>query len=241
MRQKTYINCWLLLVGTFLNYFRVEAAEGQRIVFLGDSLTSGYTLDADQAFPALIQQRITRENLPFTVVNSGISGDTSAGGLRRLNWLMKQPVSILFIALGANDGLRGFSPEVTRSNLVAIITTVQSNSPDTEIILAGMRLPLNMGAEYIESFESVFQELAEEYHLLFLPFLLEGVAGQPELNLQDGIHPNATGHERIAQQVWQLMEPALRDRVKTRSEQSPQSQQNFNEMIRAETLSPTIR
>jgi len=241
MRQKTYSNHWILLTGILFMFTRAEAVEKQRIVFLGDSLTAGYSLDSDLSFPSLIQQRIDREGLPFTVVNSGISGDTTAGGLRRLNWLMKQPVSIMFIALGANDGLRGFAPAVTRSNLTAIITTVKTNSPDTLIILAGMKLPFNMGTEYVKSFESTFREVAAEYDIPFLPFLLEGVAGQPEMNLQDGIHPNAAGHEKIAKLVWPYLEPVIRFRVKTLSEQSTARQQNFNEMIRADTPVPTIR
>jgi len=220
MRQKTYTIRWILLAGIWLTLSRAEAADKPRIVFLGDSLTSGYSLDADLSFPSLIQKRIDREGLPLTVVNSGISGDTTAGGLRRLNWLMKQPVSIMFVALGANDGLRGFNPEITRSNLNAIITTVQKKSPDTDIMLAGMKLPFNMGANYIESFESVFRDVAAEHKLVFIPFLLEGVAGRPEFNLPDGIHPNAAGHELIARQVWPYLETVIRGRDKTYSEQS---------------------
>lgn len=210
----------MLAVAFLFTAHGVLSAENPRIVFLGDSLTAGYSLAADESFPSLIQKRLDREGLAFTVVNSGISGDTTAGGLRRLNWLMRQPVHILFIALGANDGLRGFDPSVTRSNLASIISTAQSRSPETVIMMAGMRLPFNMGPDYISAFESIYPSLAEEYDIPLLPFLLEGVAGHPELNLEDGMHPNAVGYERIAARVWNFLEPEIRRIAKSPTQQS---------------------
>lgn len=188
-----------------------QAEDGRkRLVFLGDSLTSGYTLDADLAYPALIQQRIDAAGLPFTVLNSGVSADTTAGGLSRLDWLLRQPMDVLVVALGANDGLRAFNPEVPRRNLTAIIEKTRERQPGCAILLAGMKLPRNMGDDYVASFEAIYPELAATYEVPLLPFLLEDVAGIPELNMPDGIHPTAEGQRIIADHMWTFIEPTLR-------------------------------
>jgi len=189
---------------TMTNHFK-------RIVFLGDSLTAGYSLPIDQSYPSLIQAKIDETGLPYRVLNSGISGDTTAGGLRRLDWILKQPVDILVIALGANDGLRGLPLEEVESNIVKMINKARMISTDTKVLLAGINLPLNMGDEYRAGFESIFPRVAEQHQVPLLPFLLEGVAGVPELNLPDGIHPTAEGYRLIADHMWLFIRPFLSD------------------------------
>lgn len=190
---------------------RAEPASEQtattRIVFLGDSLTAGFGLTEDQAFPALVERRLLEEGRGVLVVNAGVSGDTSAGGLNRLDWLLRQRPDILFVSLGANDGLRGLSPEMTESNLREIARRAIDGG--AVVVLAGMRLPPNYGADYVERFEAVYPRLAEETGVGWLPFLLEGVAGEASLNLADGIHPNAEGHLRIADHVLPSIRMAL--------------------------------
>jgi len=209
MRQKALSLFWITIMMTLFNH-QADAQETMRIVFLGDSLTAGYALNADQAYPALIQERIDEAGLPFRVLNSGISGDTTAGGLSRIDWLLRQPMDLLVIALGANDGLRAFDPDITKSNLTAIIESVRENRPSCRIKLIGMKLPRNMGDDYVRSFERIYREIAGAYEIDLLPFLLEGVAGHPELNLPDGIHPTAEGQKVIAENVWNFLEPSLR-------------------------------
>lgn len=209
MRQKTICSAWI--TAALLTFSAAaESTNRFRVVFLGDSLTSGYTLDADLAYPALIQNRIDAAGLPFTVLNSGVSADTTAGGLSRLNWLLRQRVDVLVVALGANDGLRAFDPAVPRRNLTAIIETTRERQPHCAILLAGMKLPRNMGDDYVAAFETIFPDLAAAYDLPLLPFLLEGVAGNPDLNMPDGIHPTAEGQRIIADQMWTFLEPTLR-------------------------------
>jgi acyl-CoA thioesterase I len=181
-----------------------------RVVFLGDSLTAGYALDLDQAYPALLQEKMDELGLPFTVVNSGISGDTTAGGLRRMDWLMRKRIDVLVVALGANDGLRGLSPDAMEENLNAIIDKAREHNPDIRILLAGMLLPANMGSAYKDAFDAVFPRIAGTKEVAFMPFLLENVAAVPELNLPDGIHPTAEGYRIIASNVWPHLEPLLR-------------------------------
>jgi acyl-CoA thioesterase-1 len=191
-------------------------APRQRIVFLGDSLTAGYGLAEDQAYPALLRERLDQAGWPAAVVNAGISGDTSAGGLRRVDWLLQQPIDVLVLALGANDGLRGLSLAQTRNNLQAIVDRVRAADPTTEIIVAGMLMPPNLGPEYTAEFGRLFPELAERNGLALVPFLLEGVAAQPELNQSDGIHPTADGQRRVAETVWRTLEPILEERLAAR-------------------------
>jgi len=180
-------------------------------VFLGTSLTAGLGVAFDQAYPARIQERIDREGLGYRVVNAGVSGDTSAGGLRRLDWLLEQPFAGLVVELGANDMLRGQDIEAMRRNLGSIVERTKDAHPDAFIVLAGMQAAPNLGPVYAERFRQVFVELAERYQLPRIPFLLEGVAAEPELNQSDGIHPTSAGHAIIADTVWSVLEPILRD------------------------------
>jgi acyl-CoA thioesterase-1 len=180
------------------------------VLFLGTSLTAGYGLTAEQAYPALIEARIDSAGLPFRVVNAGGSGETSAGGLRRIDWLLREPVAVLVLELGANDGLRGLDPEVMRGNLQSIIDRTRAAHADASMVIAGMEAPPNLGDRYTGAFRQVFPELAERNEALLIPFLLAGVAADPELNQADGIHPTAQGQQRIAQTVWSYLEPLLR-------------------------------
>jgi acyl-CoA thioesterase-1 len=183
-------------------------ADVPRIIFLGDSLTAGLGLDVKDSFPALIQERLDEKGLPFEVVNAGVSGDTSAGGLRRLEWAMADGnPRILVVALGGNDGLRGLPPEQLEANLAAIIE--QGRARGLAVILAGMEAPPNFGADYTARFRGVYPALAARYQIPLIPFLLEGVAGDPAFNQPDGIHPNQRGAQVVADLVWRTLEPAL--------------------------------
>lgn len=176
-----------------------KAAKTKTIVFFGNSLTAGYGLEPDQAFPALIQERIDSLNLPYRVVNAGLSGETSAGGKSRIDWLLRQPLDVFVLELGANDGLRGIDPADTYQNLQTIIDKVREKNPEAEIVVAGMQLPPSMGQKYTKEFREVFTRLAEPEDVHLIPFLLEGVGGMPELNQKDGIHPTVEGvdgHQR---------------------------------------------
>lgn len=188
-----------------------EAVENRSkiILFYGNSLTAGYGIDLDQAFPALIQKRLDSLGLDYTVINSGVSGETTSAGLNRLNWVLNQKVDVFVLELGANDGLRGVPLKETKQNLQEIIDLVREKNSDTQIILAGMQIPPNMGPEYTEEFRNIFPELAEKNEIPLIPFLLEGVAGNPDLNLEDGIHPTAEGHKILSENVWKI----LRDEV----------------------------
>ncbi len=183
--------------------------KAKTILFLGNSLTAGYKLDPQNAFPGLIQNKIDALNWPFEVRNAGLSGETTSGGLRRINWLLKQPADILIIELGGNDGLRGISPEVTAKNLQGIIDKALLSNPSIKIILAGMQVPPNLGQDYTASFQAIFPKLAQKNKLPLIPFLLKDVAGNPKLNLPDGIHPTEEGHKIIAETVWQVLKPVL--------------------------------
>jgi acyl-CoA thioesterase I len=180
------------------------------ILFFGDSLTAGLGLDAAQAFPNLIQEKIKTGNLSYKVINAGLSGETSAGGLRRVEWLLKQKVSVFVLELGANDALRGVALSDTRKNLQAIIDKVKSKNPDVQIVLAGMQAPPNLGKDYATEFKTIFTDLAKKNNAALIPFLLEGVGGNPKLNLPDGIHPTAEGHRLVAETVWKTMKPVLK-------------------------------
>ncbi len=180
------------------------------IVFLGTSLTAGLGLTEDQAFPALIQDTLDALGIPLRVVNSGVSGETTAGGLRRVDWLVRQPVTVLVVELGANDGLRGLDVDVMRSNLQTIIDRTKAAHPDARIVLLGMQAPPNLGDRYTQAFNGVFSDLAAANGVALVPFLLEGVAGVPQLNQTDGIHPTARGHELLARSVWRVLEPIVR-------------------------------
>ncbi len=198
-------NVFLVLLFSFA--FHVQ--DNNVILFLGDSLSAGFGLDVEDAFPSLIQKKIEQEKLPFKVINAGLSGETTAGGLRRIDWLLKQKVDVLVIELGGNDGLRGIAPSETKKNLQGIIDKAREKNPDVVIVLAGMQAPPNMGADYTKTFRAIFPEIAKKNSIVLIPFLLEGVAGNPRLNLPDGIHPTAEGHRIIAQTVWNTLNPVL--------------------------------
>ena len=178
-----------------------------RVVFLGDSLTAGLGLPADEAYPALIQQKMDAEHLNYEVVNAGVSGDTTAGGLRRLDWVLAGEVRVLVVALGANDGLRGLPPNQMKANLSAIVSGARNRGID--VVLAGMEAPPNVGPEYTRSFRNVYREVASEQRVPLIPFLLQGVAGESALNQADGIHPNEQGARRVAEVVWPTLKPLL--------------------------------
>lgn len=187
-----------------------EADTSKTILCFGDSITAGYGLDdSNEAFPALLQNKIDSIGLDYTVINSGLSGETTAGGRSRLNWVMKQEVDIFLLELGGNDGLRGIPLSETRTNLQGIIESIQEKSPDTRIILAGMELPPNMGQDYTTEFREVFAETAAQYDVEFIPFILKDVGGIAELNQTDGIHPTAEGHQIVANTVWEVLEPLI--------------------------------
>jgi acyl-CoA thioesterase-1 len=178
------------------------------LVFLGDSLTAGLGLAKEQAFPALIEVRLRAAGHPWKVVNAGVSGDTTAGGVARLDWIYKQQVDVLFLCLGANDGLRGIPVAETERNLRAILDRARREG--TRVVLAGIQLPENYGPTYRTAFAQIFPRLAREYRVPLLPFLLEGVAMNPRLNQPDGIHPTAEGARMVADHVWPVLEPTLR-------------------------------
>lgn len=183
------------------------ASPAPRIVFLGDSLTAGYGLDKEAAVPALIQKRLEERGYDFEVVNAGVSGDTSAGGLSRLDWSLEGDVRILVIELGGNDGLRGLPVDNLKRNLTEIIRRAKSRG--VTVVLTGMEAPPNFGASYTSEFRAAFKQLAHEHEVTFVPFYLEGVAGIAELNLEDGIHPNEKGSRIIEETMWTALEPLL--------------------------------
>ncbi|HEY1847583.1 MAG TPA: arylesterase [Opitutaceae bacterium] len=193
---------------------RAPAAAPRTIVFFGDSLTAGYGLeDPDQeAFPARIQQKLDAAKMDWKVVNAGVSGETSAGGLRRIDWVLGQPVDVLVLELGANDGLRGISPAVTEANLQAIILRVKAVHPRAAILIAGMLMPASMGQDFAQAYRAIFPALASKNNIILIPFLLEGVAGVGALNQGDSIHPTAAGDKIVADTVWRYLAPVLREK-----------------------------
>lgn len=180
-----------MLLLLFVPPFALKAAEPVTILVLGDSLTAGYGLADGDAFPAQLEQALVAQGFAVRVINAGISGDTSAGGAARLEWSLADNPDLVLLALGANDALRGLSPDQTRANLAATITRLQEQQ--IKVLLAGMLAPRNMGEEYYNSFDKIYPELAQEFNVPLYPFFLQGVAGKPELNLADGIHPNVAG------------------------------------------------
>ena len=202
--------CFYILIFTlFITYPYLLSGDTRTVLFFGDSVTAGYGLDPLEAYPARIQEKINSSGLNFKAVNGGLSGETSAGGLRRINWMLKRPIHILVLALGSNDGLRGLNTSVTKENLQAIIEITKYNYPRAKIMIAGLKAPPNMGSEYTEYFETIFTALAEVNKAVFIPFLLEGVAGVATLNQADGIHPNVEGHHILAENVWKYLKPLL--------------------------------
>lgn len=184
--------------------------KSQTILCFGDSITAGYGLDdSEDAFPGVLQEKIDALDLNYTVVNSGLSGETTAGGKSRIGWVMNQPVSIFILELGANDGLRGVPLTETRANLQAIIDSVKEKSPDTTIILAGMELPPNMGQDYTSEFRQLYTDVAAKNDVSFIPFILKDVGGIAALNQSDGIHPTVEGHKIVANTVWDALKPLI--------------------------------
>ncbi len=186
-----------------------DTVARKKLVFFGNSLTAGYGLDPEEAFPARTQTKIDSLGLPYEVINAGLSGETSAGGLTRVDWILQQKPDVFVLELGANDGLRGIPVESTRKNLQAILDKVKAANPAVKLVIAGMMVPPNMGATYARNFQSIFPELARNNNATLIPFLLEGVAGEQQLNLQDGIHPTAEGHQLVANSIWTYLQPLL--------------------------------
>ena len=208
-RPHCFAGYFVLILGFFL-LLTAAAPTPRNILFLGDSITAGYGLEPAQAYPALIQNKIDAKRWPFKVINAGQSGDTTAGGLSRMDWLLRSPIDVLVLELGGNDGLRGLPAATTRKNLQAIIDRSREKYPDAKIVLAGMRVPPNMGRDYAKQFDAIFADIAKKNKAALVPFVLEGVGGVPALNLPDGIHPTAKGHEIVAANVWKVLEPILR-------------------------------
>jgi acyl-CoA thioesterase-1 len=186
-------------------------AEPRTIIFFGDSLTAGYGLEdpATQAYPALIQEKITAARLPWRVVNAGLSGETTSGGARRIDWILRQRVDVFVLALGGNDGLRGIEPGISRTSLARIMDRVREKNPTAQLVVAGMMMPPSLGADYTREFAAIYPELAKKYSATFLPFLLAGVGGDPALNQDDQIHPTSRGHTVVAETVWKVIQPLL--------------------------------
>ena len=188
-------------------------ADGPAIVFMGTSLTAGYGLDRSQAYPALLQGKIDSAGLEYRVVNAGLSGETSAGALRRVAWLFRQPVMLLAIETGANDGLRGQDPAQLKANLQAVIDRARRQDPPPALLILGMEAPPNLGPAYTEGFRAVYREVARENQARLVPFLLQGVAGVDSLNQADGIHPTPKGQAIMAETVWRVLEPMLEEQA----------------------------
>lgn len=203
---------WMAIFFCFAGVALADPAdEPLRLVFLGDSLTAGYGIAPEQAYPALIEAQIAEQDWPIEIHNAGLSGETTAGGKRRLKWLQRRPIDILVVALGGNDGLRGIDTEASKGNLADLIDAARAHNPGIRIVLAGMQMPPNMGDTYTAAFRAMYPQLAKEKDVALIPFLLEDVGGVPEMNLPDGIHPNPEGHQRIAQEVWKTLQPVLRE------------------------------
>lgn len=179
------------------------------IVFFGNSLTAAYNLPPEQGFPALIQRKIDSLGLPYTCVNAGLSGETTADGKNRIEWVLQQPMDVFVLELGANDALRGLPLEASRANLQAILDQVKAARPNCKIVVAGMLAPPNLGATYTNTFRDMFPELAKSHNAALIPFLLENVAGIASLNLEDGIHPNPEGQKIVAENVWKVLKTVL--------------------------------
>lgn len=184
--------------------------EPKTILFFGDSITAGYGLSPEDAYPAHVEAALQKKGIEVKVVNAGLSGETSAGGLSRIDWILRQPIDIFVLELGANDGLRGLPLDQTKTNLQAIIDKVKAKNPDVKVVLAGMMVPPNLGKEYTTEFKNIYPNLAKANKADLIPFLLEGVAGDGKLNIADGIHPNVEGHKIVANTVLRQIEPLLK-------------------------------
>jgi len=206
--RRLRVGALVLLCVTALSFAPDEARGDGVVAALGDSLTAGSGVAADEAFPARLEARLRTEGYAYRVVNAGVSGDTTSGGLRRVDWVLRTSPEVVIVALGANDGLRGQSPQATRANLEEIVARLQAAG--ARVLLAGMRLPPNYGGDYTKEFEAVFPAVARRAKVSLIPFLLDGVAGIPRLNQADGIHPTAAGCQVIADHLWPYLRPLLR-------------------------------
>jgi len=186
-----------------------KVTDKKVILFYGDSLTAGYGLDENESFPSILEDRIDSLKLDYSVVNAGLSGETTSGGLKRIDWVMKQKVDIFFLELGANDMLRGLPVDQTRKNLSEIISIVKAKNPNVIIALCEMMAPPNMGDTYVKEFRNIYKDLSSEADVEFIPFFLDGVAGNEDLLLKDGKHPNAKGQMIVAENIWEYLEPIL--------------------------------
>lgn len=186
-----------------------DATTKKTILFFGNSLTAGYGIDPEESFAGRIQIRLDSLKKEYRVINGGLSGETTAGGLSRLDWFLEEEPYLFVLELGGNDGLRGIPLTETKKNLLAIVDKVQGKYPNTKIILAGMQIPPNMGKEYTEEFKAIYPAVAKEKNIELIPFLLEGVAGNPDLNLPDGIHPTPEGHRIVMETLWPFISKAL--------------------------------
>lgn len=197
-----------LLFISFFTFFQASTTQKVILIF-GDSITAGYGLSPDQAYPAILNKKLSDLHKNYKVIGSGVSGETSAGGLSRIDWVLRQPVDIFIVELGANDGLRGLPLEETQKNLQAIINKVKTKYPAAKIVVAGMMVPPNMGPAYTEKFKKIFPDLAKKNNATLIPFLLQDVAGNEKLNQADGIHPTAAGHKILAENVYKTITPLL--------------------------------
>ena len=200
----------LLLSVLLLATQHTHGETAKKIVFLGDSITAGYGLKKEEAYPSLIKNLAAADGHHIEVVNAGLSGDTTSGGLRRVRILARKPMDLIVIALGGNDGLRGIPPKSSQTNLEAIVDIIQKNHPETKIIIAGMQMPDNMGEKYTHAFQKIFSTVAETKKVQHLEFLLEGVAAEKDLNFPDGIHPNSKGQAIVAKHVYKALTPLLK-------------------------------
>lgn len=196
-----------ILIAWFTLIFNVQSPKV--ILFFGDSLTAGYGLSPEEAFPALLETELIKAGKKVKIVNAGLSGETSAGGLSRIDWILRQPVDVFVLELGANDGLRGLPIDQTRKNLQSIIDKVKTKYPACKIVLAGMMVPPNMGKHYTDEFKNIYPELAKKNRTTLIPFILEGVAGDEKLNQPDGIHPNIEGHKIIANNLKPIFQKLI--------------------------------
>ena len=202
------------MVGKLLSFIAILlvsfAPVPKNILFFGDSLTAGYGLSPEEAFPALVERELNKSSQVVKVTNAGLSGETSAGGLSRIDWILRQPVDIFVLELGANDGLRGLPLDQTRKNLQAIIDKVKAKHPNVKLVLAGMMVPPNLGKEYTDQFRNIYPDLAKQNKATLIPFLLDGVAGDEKLNQPDGIHPNVEGHKIVAGNIIKVIGPLVK-------------------------------
>lgn len=203
--KKLLVFIFIFVTGTL----QAQDTESKTILFFGDSITAGLGVDNSQAFPALIQDRLDSLGMDYEVINGGLSGETSAGGLRRIDWVLQREIDIMVLELGGNDGLRGIELSSTKENLQQIINKVQAKYPEVKIIVAGMQVPPNLGTEYTRQFEVMYPELAEENDLPLIPMIMDKIGGDDELMQGDGLHPTPEGHKVIADTVWEFLEPIL--------------------------------